>query len=101
MNEMTFEEVMTKINEDKFNSLWDADEYMEYDLKIRPCEMDLNVDKHRWYETSINVYPIGDRFLGICGISQCYSESSSPEDCCHVSKAFEMEEKKTVTYIKK
>ena len=98
---MKFEEIMQHINDSKFNSLWDADEYLEYDLKIKACEMDLGVDKHRWYETSINVYPIGDRFLGVRGISQMYSEMSSPEDCCCASEAYEMEEVKSVSYVKK
>jgi hypothetical protein len=101
MEELKFEEVMAKVNEGKFDSLWDVDEYFEYELKIKSLEEGLDIDKHRWYEVSTSVYPIGDRFLGVSGISQCYSESSGPEDCCHASEAFEMVEKKTVTYVKK
>jgi hypothetical protein len=98
---MNFEETMKHINDAKFNSLWDVDEYFEYDRKINACEEGLDVDKHRWYETTINVYPIGDRFLGVCGLSQMYSEMSSAEDCMCTSEAFEMKEVNTVSYIKK
>jgi hypothetical protein len=98
---MTFKEIMKAINDSKYTSLWDADEYLEYDLKIKPCEEGLNIDKRRWYEISTSVYQISDRFLGVRGLSQCYSEMSSAEDCMCTSEAFEMEEVKTVTYVKK
>lgn len=97
----TLEEVRDIVNKGEYDSMWDVDEYLEYELKIKACEEGLDVDKHRWYETSINVYPIGDRFLGVRGLSQCYSEMSSPSDCCCKSEAFEMEEISTVSYIKK
>jgi len=96
--EMTFEELLAKINEKKFSSLWGADEYMEYNLKIKTICEGLDIDKHRWYEITTSVYQIGDRFLGIRGISKCYSESSSPEDYCETSEAYEMKEIKKVTY---
>ena len=100
MKDVTFEEAMTEINDKKFCSLWDADEYLEYELEIKALEEGLSVDKHRWYETSVSVYLVGDRFLGVRGISNCYSESSSAEDCCDTAEAFEMKEVKTVTYEK-
>ena len=98
---MKFEEVLEHINTIKYSSLWDADEYLEYDLEVMACDEGLDVDKHRWYESSTNVYPIGNRFLGVRGVSHCYSEMSDASDYMCTTEAFEMEEIKTVMYIKK
>lgn len=98
--EMTLENVAAKIKEKEFSSLWDAAEYLEYDLGIKSIEAGLDIDKHRWYEITTDVYPIGDRFLGVRGISQMYSEDGDAEDCCDESEAFEMKEISTVTYEK-
>lgn len=98
--EMTLENVIAKIKEKGFNSLWDADEYLEYDLGIKSIKSGLDIDKHRWYEITTDIYQIGDRFLGVRGLSQCYSEGSDAEDCCCTTEAFEMKAVETVTYEK-
>jgi hypothetical protein len=61
----------------------------------------LYVDKHRWYETAIDVYKVQDKLIGIRAISQLYSESSGIEDCFHYLRFMEMEEIKTTTYAEK
>lgn len=81
-------------------------EYFEYNLQGPSCEeikSNLDVDKHRHYETSITVFQTKEgEFFGCRHISNVYSEASMVEDCYWYLKWFEMEEVKTVTYkIKK
>jgi hypothetical protein len=65
----------------------------------------LDVDKHRWYETSIIVFEvvIGLKryFIGVRACTDLFSESSSWEDIFWQYNFFEMEEKRTITYIEK
>lgn len=69
------------------------------DSKIVASELD--VDKHRWYETSFSVYEIYGRFLGVRSVSNLYSESSSVEDICWTHYFAEMEAVQTVSYVVK
>lgn len=71
-------------------------DYFENNYKM--LKSDLEVDKHRWYETSISVIEIYDNLLGIKHISNLYSESSSCEDCDVVIEFFTMKEVVDVTY---
>ena len=65
-------------------------------------EEGLDVDTHRWYETSITVIEFGGAFLGIEYITNMFSESQDYEDCYHTIQFYEMEEYQTVSYkIKK
>ena len=62
----------------------------------------LDVDTHRWYETSITVIEFGGALLGIEYITNMFSESQDYEDCYHTIQFYEMEEYQTVSYkIKK
>ena len=58
----------------------------------------LCVDTHRWYETSISVIEIYERFLGIRHITNLFSEQMECEDCYVTIEFFEMEEIKVVSY---
>jgi hypothetical protein len=58
----------------------------------------LEVDTHRWYETSITVIKIFGRFLGIGYITNMFSEESSYEDCFVKLWFCEMKEAQTTTY---
>ena len=67
----------------------------------------LDVDKHRWYETSISVFriddaPISPSYLGVCSITDVVGENNCVEDMYHTLEFFEMEPIITTTYkIKK
>ena len=52
----------------------------------------LNVDTHRWYETSISVIEIYGGFIGIEHITNLFSESSSCSDCGVEIEFYEMEQ---------
>lgn len=90
----------------------------DFDLQKRSCEDELgevlkevgakkiaenlNVDKHRWYETSTQVYSIsvdeGERYLGIHCVSDFFSESSCWEDFYHVYNFFKMKKVLIASY---
>ena len=71
-------------------------EYFDGNFKV--VKRNLRVDKHRWYETSISVIKIFDRFLGIRHVSDMFSETMDVEDCYHTLEFFEMKEVQTITY---
>lgn len=76
--------------------------YNEYFSDIDAVEVGLDIDKHRWYETSVSVYKFGDSFLGVETVTDVFSEQMGYSDCGHTLNFFEMEEFKTVSYrIKK
>lgn len=65
-------------------------EYFENNSKLVAC--DLEVERHRHYETSIDVYDIDSRYLGIRFISNLYSDYYTYEDCFYYLEFFEMRE---------
>ena len=68
---------------------------------------ELDVDKHRWYETSVSVFriddaPISPSYLGVRSVTDLFSEQSSVSDMFYTLEFFEMEPIITTTYkIKK
>lgn len=61
----------------------------------------LDVDKHRWYETSIQVYELPDGYLGVQCITDVVGESNSVEDMFWTLRFFEMDQIQVVSYIVK
>ena len=61
----------------------------------------IDPDRRRWYEISTTVYKYEGRFIGIRGASVSYGEMASWSDFYIIWEAFEMEEVKTTTYVKK
>ena len=59
---------------------------------------DINRYKHRWAETSIDVYRIDGELIGVHHISDVFSESMGYEDCDHILTFFEVEEIQETTY---
>lgn len=64
-------------------------------------ERDLDVDKHRWYETSVSVFETEQGYIGVRSVTDLFSEMSDISDICWTLRFFEMEEVQTITYIKK
>ena len=100
MTRQEFEAIIKEINDAKCNSVHSVEDECELFAKgdYKCVKEGLNVDKHRWYENSTNVYAVGEWFLGVCGPSDLFSESSSFEDLFVDTVAFEMEEVQSVTY---
>jgi hypothetical protein len=98
-------ELIEKINQANVIQIdgWEEQQFSdEIDKILNQCEIvdtDLDVDKHRWYETSIVVYKLNGEFFGIRYVTDTFSESSSIEDMCWTIKAFPMKEVQTITYI--
>lgn len=65
----------------------------------------LEVDKHRWYETSIIVYKVntddGEKFFGVRACTDIVGEGSGYDDIMWNMYFFEMVEKQEITYIAK
>jgi hypothetical protein len=75
------------------------DIYNEYlDGSYQEVEHDLDVDTHRWYETSTTVIKISGIFIGINYITNMFSESQNYKDCYHTIEFMEMEEYVTTSY---
>lgn len=92
---MKVAEVIKKVNNAKYRSLFDFEE--DFNLEIVASE--LYVDKHRWYETSTTVYECEDGFVGVSGISQTYSDYMDYDDCECECFAEEFEPKQAITYV--
>ena len=100
MTRQEFEAIIKEVNEAKCCSVHAVEEECNLFFKAKPkCVKEgLDVDKHRWYEITTNVYAIDEWFLGIRGPSDLFSESSSFDDLYVETAAIEMKEVQTVTY---
>lgn len=58
----------------------------------------IDIDTHRWYETSMTVYKIFDSFLGVRHINNIFSESMDNEDCSVELQFFKIKEVPGVRY---
>lgn len=96
-----FEAIIKEVNDAKCVSVYavknDCDLF--YNAKPVCVKEGLDVDKHRWYETSVSVYAIGEWFLGIAGVSGLFSEPMTFSDCDVETIAYEMEAVQSVTYV--
>lgn len=97
----TFDQLLEKLNSLKiiqksFDWLEDLpdDLYEQYFENIYICADELDIERHRWYETCIQVFeiPVGEinRYLGVRYLNNSYSESQMIEDCSHELEFFEM-----------
>ena len=58
----------------------------------------VDVEKHRWYETSISIFRCSDGLLGIRLPSQLYSESSEWSNLYSGIEFYDIEEVMEITY---
>ncbi len=61
-------------------------------------EFELDIDKRRWYETSVSVWKTEKGLLGVRSITNIYSENSSVEDMNWQLVFFEMEAFTKISY---
>lgn len=93
---MKKKELIDLINNDCLYSLCDAEDVIPKEVKR--VATDLEIDRHRWYSTCVNVYACEDGYVGIYGVDQLYSSGMTFSDCdCHC-EASEYEEVTTITY---
>jgi hypothetical protein len=98
--------LVQKINDAKIiqKEYWEDQSFGEdIDNELGSCKIvdsELDVDKHRWYETSITVYELNGEYFGIRYVTDTFSESSSIEDMFWTIEAFPMKAIQTTTYAK-
>lgn len=81
--------------EEDLYCIGDAEDLIDYEKELAS---DIDIDRHRWYETSTSYYQLEDGILGISGLSNIYSESTSASDCCVRCHAFKGEEYTAICY---
>jgi hypothetical protein len=83
---ITVAELIESVNSDHFYCIQDFEE----NYQIECVASNLDVDTHRWYETSTSVYKCSDGYVGVNGVSQLFSEnmSYSDVDCTCIAEEF-------------
>ena len=73
----------------------------KYFLGSKCLATEIDIDKRRWYETSISVYEFPEGLLGVRHVAEMYSEQMSVIDIGHTLIFSEMEEFTKVSYKQK
>lgn len=89
-------ELIELINNGCFCNIYDVEDIIPREVQC--VAKDLEIDKHRWYSTCVNVYACEDGYVGIRGVDDLYSEAMVYSDCNCLCKASEYEEVTTITY---
>lgn len=97
---MKVKEAIELINnsEEELYCMDDAESLIDYEKELAS---DVDISRHRWYETSDSYFQLEDGILGINGLTNIYSEYDYPSDCDVQCYAFEGEEIMTVSYKQK
>lgn len=85
-------------NSEELYSLDDAENIINYEKQLAS---DIDINRHRWYETSTSYFQLEDGILGINGVSNIYSEHMMAPDCNVQPQAFEGKEFTTISYRSK
>jgi hypothetical protein len=93
---MKKKELIDLINNDCLYSLCGAEDIIPKEVKC--VATDLEIDRHSWYSTCVNVYACEDGYVGIVGVNQLYSDMMTFSDCDCCCEASEYEEVTTITY---
>lgn len=98
---MKVEEVIKLINEqDELYSLSYAEELLSKH-GVEQVMYGLDLEKHRWYEISTDVYQCEDGFVGVTGLGTMFSDMMLPSDCDVHCFAEEYEPVQVVAYRRK
>jgi hypothetical protein len=93
---MKLKEAIERINNsEELYYIDDAESVIDYETQLAS---NIDINRHRWYETSTSYFQLEDGILGIEGLSNVYSEYMLASDCDVNCYAFEGEEIKTVSY---
>lgn len=103
---MKIQDLLEELKKDYHTQEDCYEDFLEQFLNKYDCKKvkeGLEVDKHRWYETSIIVYKVatdeGDKFFGIRACTDIFGEESSYSDISWNPAYFEMIEKQEITYV--
>lgn len=89
-------ELIDLINNDYLYSIYDAEDIIPKEVQC--VARDLEIDKHRWYSTCVNVYACEDGYVGIRGVNDLYSDSMDYSDCNFYCEASEYKAVATIIY---
>lgn len=93
---MKKQELIDLINNDCLYCLYDVEDIIPQEVQC--VATDLEIDRHRWYSTCVNVYACEDGYVGVWGVNKLYSEMTPFSDCYCRCEASEYEEVTTITY---
>lgn len=93
---MKKKELIDLINNDCLYNIYDVEDIIPKDVQC--VAKDLEIDKHRWYSTCVNVYACEDGYVGIRGVNDLYSDMMVYSDCDCRCEASEYEALATITY---
>ena len=94
---MKVKEIIEKINNGDFTSVWEAEDEV-LDNTVEKVASGLEKDSHRWFDVSTNIYKLEDGFIGITGVTELKSEYIVWSDCGYYTTACEYEEYTTISY---
>jgi len=97
LNELKIEQTSIEFDENNFPE----NIYEKYFENGSCLAEELDINKHRWYETGLSVWEIKEGLLGVRIVTKLYSENSDIEDIYHTLKFFEMEEITVTSYKQK
>jgi hypothetical protein len=83
-------------NSEDLYCLEDAEDIIPKDINCVASELD--VDKHRWFSTAVDVYACEDGYVGVYGVNTIYSEHMAPRDCNYPCGALEYEPVQITSY---
>lgn len=95
---MKVKEVIEKTDTTNYWSFYDFEKAFP---ELEFIEGNLDVDKHRWFETSCAVYKCEDGFVMVQGVSTMFGEDMEWEDCgfeCNVEECFPVQ---SIRYLTK
>ena len=93
---MKVKEAIEKINSARCYSIGEAEDLLEGEYEL--VAENLDISKHRWYETSISVYKLEDGYIGIWGLSDIRSEIGMSDDFDILCNAEEYVEIPIISY---
>lgn len=105
---MKINELLEELRKNYLNQEYCYEQHLEDFVKKHNCvkvKDGLDVDKHRWYETSIIVYRVdtdeGVKFIGVRACTDIKGEEAGYSDIGWTMRFMEMIEKQEVTYVTK
>ena len=92
---MKVNELLSIVNTNEFPSLYDFE--VKYS-NLETVVSDIEIKRYRWYETSTTVYKCEDGFVGVNGVTECFSDVMDCNDCEYPCTAKEYEAVPSTVY---
>ena len=93
---MKKKELINLINNGCLCNIYDVEDVIPKEVQC--VAKNLEIGKHRWYSTCVNVYIFEDGYVGIRGVNDLYSDSMDYSDCNFYCEASEYKAVATIIY---